>query len=223
MAGVVVAVLINVLAARHAGRWDFTRGGLYTLSPATLQTLRTLPERVRIDVLLAKDDPLSTSMQLLLRAYLAETDRLEVRYTDPDRQTAAFLALQQKYGIEAGRTDEGQVVTDAVVVMSRAEGKPFFVGAGDLLDLRQGQEGEPRSKMEQALTLTLRKVLRDERPRICFTVGHGELRVADGGPRGLGELASKLKKNNYDVQEIDSGSLDAREPWSTIPEKFWWP
>ena len=128
MAGVMVAVLINVLAGRHYRRWDLTRDALYTLSPATLQTLHGLPERVRIEVLLSKDDPLSTSLQFLLRAYLAETHRLDVHTVDPDRQPAEFLAVQQRYGIEAGKTDEGQVVTDAVVVMSRAQGKPFFVG-----------------------------------------------------------------------------------------------
>ena len=202
-ASVIVAVLLNVLAARHYLRWDFTRDQLYTLSPATLQTLHDLPERVQIEVLLSKDDPLAGSLQFLLRAYLAETNRLDVHSTDPDRQPAEFLAIQQKYGIEAGKTDEGQIVTDAVVVMSRAQSKPFFLGPSDLLDVRQGQQPEPRSKMEQSLTLTLRKVLRDERPHICFTTGHGELRVGDAGPRGLGELASKLKKNNYDVHELE--------------------
>ena len=76
---------------------------LYTLSPATLLTLHALGERVQIDVLLSSRDPLANSVKFLLSAYQAETDRLVVRYVDPDRHPADFLALQQKYGIEAGK------------------------------------------------------------------------------------------------------------------------
>ena len=68
--------------------------------------------------------------------------------------------------------------------------------------------------MEQALTLTLRKVLRNDRPRVCFTVGHGEPRVTDAGPRGLAELPGKLAKNNYDVLEVSRASAEAPDPFA---------
>ncbi len=208
LAAMVLAVLVNVLVARHYRRWDMTQHRLYTLSPATLETLHGLGESVEIDVLLSAADPLSNSIKFLLTAYQAETERLVVKYIDPDRHAAEFLALQQKYGIEAGRTDEGVVVTDAVVVMSRAHSKPFFLSAAELVDERE--EGRGRSKVEQAFTLTLRKVMNDVRPRICFVAGHGEKRLDDGGPRGLGELASRLKKNNYDAEEVDTSAPNAK-------------
>jgi hypothetical protein len=210
LAAMILAVLVNVFVARHYRRWDATHHRLYTLSPATLETLRSLGERVQIDVLLSNADPLASSLRFLLTAYQAETDRLVVKYTDPDRHAAEFLALQQKYGIEAGRTDEGVVVTDAVVVMSRAAGKPFFLSAAELVDERE--DGRGRSKVEQAFTLTLRKVMSDVRPRICFVSGHGEKRLDDGGIRGLGELASRLKKNNYDADEVDTSAPNAKNP-----------
>jgi ABC-type uncharacterized transport system len=209
-ASIVLAVLVNVLVARHYHRWDMTRHRLYTLSPATLETLHGLGESVEVDVLLSTADPLTSSVKFLLSAYQAETERLVVKYTDPDRHAAEFLAMQQKYGIEAGRTDEGVVVTDAVVVMSRAHGKPFFLSSAELVDERE--DGRGRSKVEQAFTLTLRKVMSDVRPRICFVTGHGERRLEDGGPRGLGELASRLKKNNYDADEVDTSAPNAKNP-----------
>ena len=210
VAAMVLAVLVNVFAARHYRRWDMTRHQLYSLSPATLETLRTLGESVEIDVLLSNADPLTSSVKFLLNAYQAETDRLVVKYTDPDRHAAEFLALQQKYGIEAGRTDEGVVVTDAAIIMSRAHSKPFFLSAAELVDERE--DGRGRSKVEQAFTLTLRKVMSDVRPRICFVSGHGEKRLDDGGARGLGELASRLKKNNYDADEVDTSAPNAKSP-----------
>ena len=39
IAAMVIAVVANVFVARHYKRWDVTRGGLYTLSDPTLQTL----------------------------------------------------------------------------------------------------------------------------------------------------------------------------------------
>ena len=34
-------------------------------------------------------------------------------YVDPERNPAEFVAIQQKYGILAGKADDGRVVTDA--------------------------------------------------------------------------------------------------------------
>jgi gliding motility-associatede transport system auxiliary component len=208
----VVAVLANVLASRHYARWDLTTHRLYSLSPATRETLRSLGESVEVNVLLSSKDPLADSVRFLLTAYQAETDRLVVRYVDPDRHPADFLAVQQKYGIEAGKTEEGRVMTDAVIVMSRAGGKPFFLSAGELVD--EGEDARARSRVEQAFTLTLRHLMSDVRARVCFIVGHGEKRLEDGGPRGLGELAARLRKNNFDPEEVDTSRPDAKDPLS---------
>ena len=84
--GVVVAMmlaaLVNIAVARHYRRWDLTSQKLYTLSPATVLTLRELGERVQIDVLLSASDPLANSVKFLLSAYQAESDKLDVRYVE---------------------------------------------------------------------------------------------------------------------------------------------
>jgi hypothetical protein len=123
----------------------------------------------------------------MLDAYQAESERLVVRYVDPDRRPADLLALQQKYGIEAGKTEDGHVVTDAAIIMSRAKGKPFFLAAAEMVD--EGEDSRARSKLEQELTLTLRN---NHERQLCadsFVTGHGEKRLEDGGPRGLGEFS----------------------------------
>jgi gliding motility-associatede transport system auxiliary component len=209
----VVALLVNVLAARHYRRWDLTGHGLYTLSAPTLSTLRSLGEPIELDVLLASKDPLNGSVKSMLEAYQAQTDKLVVRYVDPDWHPAEFLALQQKYGLEAGRTEDGRVVTDAAIVVSRSGKRPFFVAGADLVDV-SGDELRARSKLEQALTLTLRRAIDDERPKICFVVGHGERRLDDRSSRGLGELDRALEKNNYDPVEVDTSLPNATEPLS---------
>src|SRR5262245_47088070 len=99
VAAMALAVIVNILVARHYKRWDWTRGGVYTLSDATTQTLHALEEPLHVYVLLPAGDPLTISVQNLLDAYRGETSRLLLSPTDPDRHPAEFLAVQQRSGI----------------------------------------------------------------------------------------------------------------------------
>jgi hypothetical protein len=206
----VLAVLVNVLVARHYRRWDWTRGGLYTLSDATAQTLRGLEEPIRIYVLLSSDDPLRLSVRHLLEAYRGETTRLEVDYTDPDQHPAEFLAVQQRYGIVAGKTDDGRIVTDASIIVARGD-RPFFLTSRDLVEVEDEEDMRARPRLEQALTGAIRSVLSTERPRACFTTGHGEKSIDVGGGAGLAAFKDRLIKNNYEVVEVGEGAGEHEE------------
>ena len=133
LAAAIIAVSVNILVARFYFRWDWTSQGLYTLSAPTLETLRSLRKDIEVIVFLSRSDPLSVSVRHILTAYGAETDRLRPRYVDPDREPAEFIALQQKYGILAGKTEDGRVVTDASVVVASGE-RHWFVTADELVD-----------------------------------------------------------------------------------------
>ena len=200
VAAVVLAVLVNVLVARHYKRWDFTSSGLYTLSEPTLQTLRMLEEPVQVHLLLPSSDPLSVSLTHLLDAYRAESTRVEVKATDPDRHPAEFLAVQQRYGLTAGEAKDGRIVADAAVIVVRGD-KPYFVSQRDLVELDDAEDVRARPRLEQALTTAIRSVLVKERPKACFTIGHGEGSL-DAGGASLAPLRDVLAKDNYDVAEI---------------------
>lgn len=220
IAAMVLAVLVNVLAARHYRRWDWTRGGLYTLHDATVQTLRSLEEPIKVYVLLSADDPLTLSVRHLLDAYRAETTRLVVEYTDPDSHPAEFLALQQRYGIVAGKTDDGRIVTDAAIIVARGD-RPHFVTARDLVSVEDEEDLRARPRLEQALTGAIRSVLSTERPRACFTAGHGERGAEVGGATGLAALRDRLIKDNFEVTTLgeDGGEDDeGGEPAAPRPK-----
>ncbi|MGK3964884.1 GldG family protein [Sorangium sp. So ce118] len=204
IAAMVLAVLVNLLVARHYRRWDWTQGGLYTLSDATVSTLRALEEPIRVYVLLSEGDPLTLSVRHLLDAYRAETSRIEVEVTDPDRRPAEFLALQQRYGVVAGKTEDGRIVTDAAIIVARGD-RPHFLTASDLVEVEDEDDLRARPRLEQALTGAIRSVLRSERPLVCFASGHGEKSVDVGGAGGLAALKDRLNKNNYEVVELGGG------------------
>ena len=206
-AGVIAAmammILANLLSARHYARWDCTTAKLYTLSTATEKTVQGLEQTVEIEVLLPPSDPLHRSIRNLLNVYRSKTERINVRYVDPDRHPAEFVAVQQKYDIVAGRTEDGRVVTDAAIVVSSRE-RHWFILAEDLVDFSDLDEGLSKSKIEQSLTAGIRAVLGGQRRRLCFTSGHGEYSVDDMSGQGLGELRDRLVKNNYDVDQVNS-------------------
>ncbi len=201
VAAMVLAVLVNVFAARHYKRWDFTRGGLYTLSPATVQTLKSLGEPVRLDVLLPAGSPLTLSIRHLLEAYRSETGRLDVHFTDPETHPAEFLAVQRKYteGVTE-RVIDGRTVGEAAIVIARGE-RAHFVALRDLVEVEDESDTRARPRLEQALTAGIRAVISTDRPRACFTMGHGEKTVEEG-PSGLGPLRDRLAKNGYEVESI---------------------
>jgi hypothetical protein len=201
VAAAVIAVLVNVLVARFYKRWDWTSSGLYTLSQATVETLHSLDQPVEVVVFLSASDPLTVSVRHMLSAYGAETTKLTARYVDPDRSPAEFLALQQKYGIVAGKTEDGRVVTDASLVIARGS-RHWFIRTDDMVAYDE-EDGRARPKLEQALTEGIRNVLQSESTKICFVTGHQEISIEDGGPNGLGELRYRLEKNNYEVLSLD--------------------
>ncbi|MBW2455372.1 MAG: GldG family protein [Deltaproteobacteria bacterium] len=200
-AAVVVAVGINILAARHYERWDFTEVGLFTLSPVTVQTLRTLGEPVEVYVLRSNDDPLSLTLRHLLEAYRAESSLIRPKFVDPDRHPAELIGVQQKFGIVAGKTEDGQVVTDAAIIVAKGK-RHHFITAADLFEVRSGQEDRARPQVEEVLTAGIRQVHAGTPPKVCVTTGHGELSLEVGGTEGLLSLGSRLDKLNYQVEAL---------------------
>lgn len=216
VAAIALAVLGNVVVARHYKRWDLTSARLYSLSQPTKETLRALGEPIQINVLVSASDPLQVSLRHLLESYQSETTRLDVRYLDPDRKPAEFLSFKEKYNLVVGRTEDGRVVADAIVVVVKGD-RRWFLTHSDLVDLSEADEGRARPKLEQGLTLAIRNVLGGERQRVCFAKGHGELGADEPGARGLGELKHRLERNNVDTLVIDTTLVDFKNdkvaPW----------
>ena len=203
VAAMVLAVMANVLVARHYKRWDWTSAGLYTLSEPTKQTLRSLEKPIEVYVLLASSDPLSISVRQLLEAYRSESPHISVKNTDPDRSPAEFLAVQQRFGVVAGKTEDGRIVTDAPIIVARGE-QPHFLSSRDLVEVEDEADVRTRPKLEQALTGAIRSLTGGDRPRACFSAGHGERSIEVGGSAGVAPLRERLAKNNYEVVEVSN-------------------
>ncbi|HET9953807.1 MAG TPA: GldG family protein, partial [Polyangiaceae bacterium] len=201
LAAAALFVNVNLLVSRFTQRWDVTRERLYSISEPTRATLQGLSQEVELIVLLGRADPLWRSIRQLLSAYTSESPKLQVRYLDPEQNPAEFLALAQRYGIVSGKAEDGRVVTDASIVIAQGE-RHWFITQEQLLGF-DIESGNLRPALEQALTQGIANVRGQERAKVCFSRGHGELSLFDAGPDGMLELRERLTKNNYEVEERD--------------------
>lgn len=209
----VCGVLVNVYSARHYSRWDVTVERRYTLSEATKTTLRELHGPVEIWVMLGSQEPLRQSVTQILASYSAEAPSLVVKMVDPDKDVLALEDLKKRFKIEAGRSEDGHVLTDAVIVVANGE-RRWFLDTTDLYEASAKDDTKVRPREEEALTLAIRNVVRaGERARLCFAEGHGEASTQDASERGLFFLKTVLEKDNFEVTSVDTVKPNVAEPF----------
>lgn len=214
LAAVVVVVLANVIVATRYSRWDWTSNKRYSLSAATLETLHTLPDGIQVWVLLGPADPLEQSVKQLLVAYQAETTKLDIHYVDPDRDVVALEDVKKRFKIETGRTEEGHVVADAIVVVAKGQ-RHWFLSTSDMVEVQTGDDTRVKPREERAMTGAIRSVLGSEKSKLCFSTGHGEMNPEDPGQEGAGLLKDVLVKDNYEIKVVDPGAPNTALPFES--------
>ncbi len=211
-AAVVVAVLVNVLAARHYTRADWTSAKLYTLTQPTKETLHGLSEQVQVWILLGGGDPMEQSLHHLMASYAAETDKLDVHYIDPDKDALALQDARKRFKVEAAPAPDGRMVADAIVIVARGE-RHYFLTPRDMVEVAPGDDVKAKPREEQAITGAIRRVVAGDKTKLCFMTGHGERSIEDGSEEGLGLLRDVLDKDNYESVSVDTTPQNAYEPF----------
>ncbi len=200
-----LAVFVNVLAARHYKRWDATQSRLYSLSQPTNYTLDSIEhdERdVELFVFIGAGDPLLGSIKQILTTYQARAPKhLHVRYLDPDRNRAEFMRLQTELQVNA-KAEEGRITADAQIVARHGQ-RVWYVKTDDMVVFDESNDAKVRPRVESAITSAIRAVLTTDTPRVCFTAGHKEASVADPTEKGISTLKSKLTHDNFSVVTVD--------------------
>lgn len=213
VAAVVLGGVVNVLGARHFTRWDWTKDHRWSLSPATLETLRSLPEPIDVWAVAAPGDAFEQSLRQMLTAYAASSSRISVHWINPDRDTVQLVDLTRRFDLEAGRTEDGRVATDAVVIVASSS-RHWFLTPSDLVEQTDDVHVKPRE--ERALTQAIRNVCGGEKAKLCFTVGHGEMSLDEAGAdrESLDTVKDLLQKGNYELASVDTTAPDAHEPFA---------
>jgi hypothetical protein len=135
-----IAVGVNYVAARNYRRFDWTKGGMYTLSPRTKRVLRKLGTDVHILAFASDLDPRNHALKELLLQYRSVSRRVQTEWIDPEANRDRFRMLQERYGIRAGRTIDGRVITDTALVVESGD-RNWIVTPDDMTDFSPDAEG----------------------------------------------------------------------------------
>lgn len=215
VAAIVLAAIVNVIGGRHFTRWDWTTSKRWSLSPATVETLQSLEQQVDVWAIAGAGDPLEQSLKQLLVSYQGHSSRLDVHWIDPDRDAVQLIDLQRRFGLEAGRTEDGRVAADAIVIVASGD-KHWFLTPQDLFEATS-DDVHVKPREERALTQAIRSVLGGGgKARLCFTTGHGELSLEPGKDERewIGGLRDLLEKGNYELASTDVTAPGVHEPFA---------
>jgi len=214
-------ILVNVLGMRYFARVDLTRDQQFTLSPATLETLRELRDPVTVRAYFTADLPApfganARYVRDLLEEYYTNADgNLSFEFIDP----AAEETQEDKDKKKDVRQDIfGRAVREQTTVEAELESLGIApvqvrVNEGDNLEVKRAYMGiavshggerevipvvQETAGLEYDLTTLIRKLAREERPRVALLQGHEVMDAQREMGRAVG-LLSQL----YDLAPLD--------------------
>lgn len=229
LAGAALLGLVNYLGFRHYTRWDFTRGGVHSLAPKTIDILGALDRPLRIISFLPEEGLSSPDTVREIRALLESLrqknpQRITLETLDPLRDPLKARALLTEFGIDPLRDP-----VDVVVVQSGPRRKQ--VRLEEMVELDQNSEpGMPAPvkslKAEDVLMAAIVGVTRDRQPQVLFAQGHGERDPRSSGEIGLSRLVEALGREDIQVSTWESlGSTAVPEGTSVVvaaaPASIW--
>ncbi|MBN2493363.1 MAG: GldG family protein [Deltaproteobacteria bacterium] len=218
-----ILILVNVLGAKLFWRGDMTRGGEFTLSQGTVQTLEGLTDPVTVRAYFSEGLPgplaaISRHVKDMLDEYYASASgNFRYEFIDPTSEETEEDKQKKK---ESKRTITGQIVREKTSVereLERIGIRSFGIRVNEAdsierkmvymgVEVRAGDKVEvipvvrSAEEFEYELTTLVRKVSRKDIPKIGFVVGHG-------GPepeKDLSLLWQKLERI-YELTTIDLG------------------
>ncbi len=208
-------VFLNLLAGQFFFRLDLTEDRRYSIAPATKKVLRQLPDVVYVEVFLDGELPPGfRRLQGAIRETLEEFrvyggTNIEYKFTDPsaDRSAQArneyYQQLAQQglqptnlHANENGQKVERIIFPGAIVRFGEKE-EPVLLLKGSQAASAEQRLNQSVEGVEYELVNAIRRLTQQERRKVAFIEGHGELPVAE-----VADLMGALQRY-YDVTRLD--------------------
>jgi ABC-type uncharacterized transport system involved in gliding motility auxiliary subunit len=197
-------LIFNYLGWKYHHRFDWTAGGVYTLSEKSRNVIEELKRDVEFVVFIAPGQELYEPVREILSQYDAASQRIKVRYFDPERNPVEAQQLVQRYNVSN---------TGLVVVASGQDKRVIDSAEMAELDYSGMQMGQaPKMtgfKGEQLFTSALLQLAEGRKPKILFTTGHGERSLDDRQVHGLSSIHDLLGRDNFELEEWASRTAGA--------------
>lgn len=170
---VLALVLINVLSEKYFMRLDFTEDRIYTLSDATKDILKALPEPVTVTAYFTRG-----SQQQIEKARTDFKDLL-IEYSNASKGMLnyEFLNPNEDPQVEQEAMQAGiQPLVISVREKDQVKQQKVFLGAkitlGEQTDIIPVMQ--PGAAMEYALSSAIKKLSVMDKPKVGLVQGHGE-------------------------------------------------
>ncbi len=194
--GLAIIVLVNIIGYYVFTRFDLTSEKRFTLSEPTIKMLKELDDIVFFEVYLEGDFPagfkrLKRATKEMLDQFRAYSDNIQYEFinpssgTDPKERDEVYRRLMER-GLNPTdlqvKTKDGstkQIIFPGAIVTYKSRELP--------LELLISQMGVPPEEvlnnsiqnLEFNIANTIRKLSVEQRPKIAFIEGHGELGVLE--------------------------------------------
>jgi len=191
---IAIFVFVSYINDRHYYRCDFTASGKYSLTAKTKKILKNLEQPVFITSLLVKSKDYRFYGQIvdILEEYKYVSSKITVTLLNPltDRTKITELAEKLKMDLEELKMNS---------VIFTCGDKSKHVQQSEVIE----REFPFKFKGEEVFTSAVLSVTRDKQTNVYFTKGHGEREYGDFERAGIGNLASAIKRANYNVLPLD--------------------
>ncbi|MCA9504859.1 MAG: GldG family protein [Myxococcales bacterium] len=181
--GVLILSLLGFLSTRYSHRFDVSEAGVHTLSQQTTELLAGLDRDVSITAFFSESE--APPIQALLDRYAFASDRVTLRFVDPNAEPA----LVEELGLTSEDLARGVV--------------RFALESGESTTLSEFSEPD--------VTNALRKLLKSTGKKVYFLTGHNERETVAGpgdegdwanGPDTWGRAAGALVNETYAVEPL---------------------
>lgn len=164
--------MLNYLNYKHYKRFDLTQTKRFSLSPQTIQLLKTLPREVNIITFIPQDQIIELrKFNDLIREFKSYTNKLKIENYELDLHPQ----IAQKYNVN---------IPGTIVFQS---GK---------------QEIKVNNISEEDIINAILKVTKDIKKVVYFLDGHQEPDIDDTSSAGFSNFKERLIKENYEVKKL---------------------
>lgn len=168
-----ILVLVNVVAVRFHQRWDLTAQGDFSMSEATLKTLRDLPQPVHAKAFFSAGLSDRQKTEDLLKEYEQRSGgKLNWEMIDTFQQPS--LADLEKINV------------DGTVLFTMGDRRQITITSD-----------------EAHLTTALLKLITPSQLKVYFLTGHGERELDKFDDRGYSDLKTQIQQDNYQVDPLN--------------------
>ncbi len=191
---IAIFVFVSYINDRHYYRCDFTASGRYSLSSKTKKILKNLDQPIFITSLLVKSQDYRFYGQIvdILEEYKYVTNKIKVTFLNPLTDRTKITELAEKL-----KMDKEQVQLSTIIFACGDSSK--HVQLKDVIE----NEFPFKFKGEEIFTSAILNVTRNKQTNVYCTKGHGERGYGDFERAGIGNLASAIKRANYNVLPLN--------------------